>query len=121
MLSPLAQRFRDEVAPKLIDKMGNGGVQVVFREVIQNPDPLKQPLVSQSRREIKSWAKGVTSQMVVSDPNLQSTDIRILVAAVDFAPVTGGMVTVNGEDRRIVRVDAIPAADDPVIFWFYVR
>lgn len=121
MTSALVQRFRDDVAPRLIAKMGSDGVAVVLRVVTPNPDPVLPPSVTESSTGIKAFAKGVSAQMVAADPNLQATDLRVIVAAVDYRPSVGNMVTVNEEARRVIRVDAIPANGLPAIYWMFVR
>lgn len=121
MLSSLAQRFRDDVAPRLIERLGNGGVSSVVRVITRNPDPMLPPVETETATVFKSYAKGISAQMLAADPNLQVTDIRVIVAALVYQPEVGDMVQVNGEDRRVIRVDAIPAADDPVVYWFFVR
>lgn len=121
MTSPLAQRFRDDVAPRLMQKLGSDGVEVVVRVVGSNPDPLLPPVTIDQSRPIKAYAKGVSAQMVAADPNLQATDLRVIVAALDYAPAVGHVVAVNDDARRVIRVDAIPANGLPAIYWMYVR
>lgn len=121
MTSALVQRFRDDVAPRLMQGFGSDGVEVVVRVVTPNPDPLLPPIVAETQRDIKAFAKGVSAQMVAADPNLQATDLRVIVAAVDYVPTVGHVVTVNSDARRVIRVDAIPANGLPAIYWMYVR
>lgn len=121
MTSALVQRFRDEVAPRLMQRLGSDGVEVVLRVLTPNPNPLLPPSVTDSSSKVKAFAKGVSAQMVAADPNLVATDLRIIVAAVDYAPSVGKMVQVNGEDRRVIRVDAVPANGLPAIYWIFVR
>lgn len=121
MTSALAQKFRDDVAPRLMDKLGSDGVAVVVRALTPNTDPLQPPTVTETPGDVKAFAKGVSAQMVAADPNLQATDLRIIVAAVDYAPAVNNMVKVNGSDRRIIRVDSIPANGLPAIYWMFVR
>lgn len=121
MTSALAQKFRDDVAPRLMAKLGSDGVEVVVRVVEPSPDPLQPPVTINQSSPIKAFAKGVSAQMVAADPNLQATDLRVIVAAVDYEPDVGNLVTVNGDARRVIRVDAIPANGLPAIYWMYVR
>lgn len=121
MASPLVQKFRNDTAPRLLAKFNNGGVSVVLRTITPNADPLKQPTVSETSAPVNAVARGVAGQYAANDPNLIASDIIIIVAAIDFVPEVDGMVSVNGEDRRIVRVDPIPAAGMPAAYRFFVR
>lgn len=121
MASELVQRFRSDTAPRLLAKFANGGTQVVVRSLTQPSDPLLPPVATESRSDFKAYAKGVSAQMVAADPNLVATDLMVLCAAIDYQPAVDGVVAVNGLSRRVIRVDAIPAAGDPAIYKFYVR
>jgi hypothetical protein len=121
MTSALVQRFRDDVAPRLMAELGSDGVEVVVRVVEPNHDPLLPPATIEQSSPVKAYATGVSAQMVAADPNLQATDLRVIVAAVDYAPAVGHMVNVNDDARRVIRVDAIPANGLPAIYWMYVR
>lgn len=122
MTSALVQRFRDDVAPRLMRSIGdNGGVAVVVRVVTPNTDPLLPPAAVDTPQDIHAYAKGISAEMLSADPNLQVTDLRVIVAAVDYAPKVNDMVRINGADRRVIRVDAIPAAGDPAIYWMFAR
>ena len=122
MTSALVQRFRDDVAPRLMRSIGdNGGVAVVVRGLSPNPDPLLPPAAVDTPQDIPAYAKGISAEMLSADPNLQVTDLRVIVAAVDYAPKVNDIVRINGADRRVIRVDAVPAAGDPAIYWMFVR
>lgn len=120
-MSELVNRFRNDLAPRLLGKFSNGGVAVVVRVVAPNPDPLQPPSVSETSSPIDAFAKGVSAQMVAADPNLVATDLRVLFAAVQYSPAVGDVVSVSGSDRRVIRVDAIPANGPPAIYWAFVR
>lgn len=121
MSSELVQRFRNDVAPRLLAKFGNGGLAVTVRVLTPNPDPLQPPSVTETSTPFNGHAKGVSAQMVAADPNLNVTDLRVIVAAVDYSPKVNDTVSVNGDARRVIRVDAIPAAGDPAVYWMFVR
>lgn len=119
--SELVQRFRNDVAPRLLAKFSNGGVFAVTRTVVPNPDPLRDPTVTEAKVEINAVARGISGQMLASDPNLQATDLLIISASLDYTPVVGGIVEVNGKQRLVIRVDNIVAAGLPAASKFYVR
>lgn len=121
MASPLVQRFRNDVAPRLMAKFANGGTKTEVRTVTPNPDPLQPSTVVTTSSPFNAYVKGVSAQMVTADPNLQASDLLVLVAAIDFIPQVSKMVEINGKTCAIIRVDAIPAAGDPAIYKFYVR
>ena len=121
MASPLVERFRNDTAPRLLARFGNGGVSTVVRVRDDDADPLAPPEVTETTAEVNAFAKGISAQMLAADPNLQVTDLRVIVAAVDYAPKVGDTVEINGTSRLIIRVDAIPAAGDPAVYWFYAR
>lgn len=121
MASPLVQRFRNDVAPRLLAKFGNGGVESVVRVLTPNPDPLLPPTETSTATEFNAVARGVSSSILGTDPNLVATDLQVICAAVDYVPKVGEHVEINGSVRATVRVDAIPAAGDPAVYRFFVR
>lgn len=121
MTSALVQRFRDDVAPRLLAKFGNGGVETVITVTTQNPDPLLPPTTESTSVEVNAVARGVSSNILTADSNLVATDVQVIVAAINYVPQVGDFVAINGYDRAVVRVDAIPAAGDPAIYRFFLR
>lgn len=121
MASPLVSRFRNNVAPRLLEKFGNGGVMSVIRVVDNDPDPLLPPDETVTRIEFNAVARGVSENILNGDPNLVSTDLQVICAAIDYVPSVGERVEINGQDKLTVRVDAIPAAGDPAIYRFFLR
>lgn len=121
MASELIQRFRNDVAPRLLAKFANGGTEVSVVTTVLNPDPLKPPVQESETLAFNAVAFGIGAQIVAADPNLVATDLQVICAAVDFAPVVGGIVLINGKSRAIIRVDPIIASGLPAIYKFYVR
>lgn len=121
MASELVQRFRNDIAPRLLDKFGNGGVRTVLRVLTPNADPLLPPSEVLMATEVSAVARGVSSSILTADANLVATDLQVIVAAIDYAPDVGAIVEINGSNRAVVRVDAIPAAGDPAIYRFFLR
>lgn len=121
MASPLVQRFRNDTAPRLLAKFSNGGVSAQVRVVTPNPDPLLPPTVDNVSVTFNAHAKGVTAEMIASDPNMIVSDLAVICAAIDYQPNVDDMVEVNGVSKRVLRVSPIPAAGDPAAYWFWVR
>jgi len=121
MPSELVQRFRNDVAPRLLAKFGNGGVATVIRVLTPNPDPLLPPTEDATAIDVNAVARGVSTSILTADANLVATDVQIIVAAINYDPAVGDIVELNGAERAVVRVDAIPAAGDPAIYRFFVR
>lgn len=121
MASPLVQRFRNDTAPRLLAKFSNGGVSREVRTVTPNTDPLLPPSVTGSSVSFNAHVKGVTGEMMASDPNLIASDLAIICAAIDYQPSVDAMIEVNGVDMRVLRVSPIPASGDPAAYWFWVR
>lgn len=121
MASELVQRFRNDVAPRLLAKFGNGGVGAVVRVVMPSTDPLAPPITDSQIVEFNAVARGVSAEMIASDPNLVGTDLQVICAAIDYIPVVGGMVSINGAPKLVLRVDPIPASGDPAAYRFYLR
>lgn len=121
MASPLVQKFRNDTAPRLLAKFSNGGVSAEIRRVDPNVDPLLPPLVFEGRESFNAHVKGVTGEMMASDPNLIASDLAVICAAIDYQPEVDAMVEVNGVAMRVLRVSPIPAAGDPAAYWFWVR
>lgn len=94
----------------------------VLRVVVPNPDPLLPPSVDTDQAPIEAVARGVSAQLAAASPDLQTTDIQVIVASgLGFVLVASQFVSLNGVTRGIVRVDAIPASGNPVIYRFFVR
>lgn len=121
MASPLVQKFRNDTAPRLLAKFSNGGVSSEVRTVTPNPDPLLPPTVTEGSVAFNAHVKGVTGEMMASDPNLIASDLAVICAAIDYQPLVDAMVNVNRKAKRIIRVSPIPAAGDPAAYWFWVR
>lgn len=121
MASELVQRFRNDVAPRLLDKFSNGGVSTVVEVVTPNPDPLMPPSIASTSTEFNASVRGVSSQFVAADPNLVVGDLQAICAAVDYVPAVGAAVRINSKDMRVIRVDPIPAAGDPAVYRFFLR
>lgn len=121
MASPLVQRFRNDVAPRLLAKFQNGGVIAQVRTVTTNLDPLQPPTVTTTDTEFNAVAKGVTKQVIETIPNLQAGDLEVICAAVDYMPEVSKQVVINGHNRVIVAVRPIIASGLPAIYKFYVR
>lgn len=121
MPSELVSRFRNDTAPRLLAKFSNGGVKSTIKVVVQPVDPLLPPTVTKTYADIDAYVSGVSSSILSADPNLVASDLQVIAAAVLYTPDIGGIVSVNSTDKRIVRVDAIPAAGDPAIYRFFLR
>ena len=121
MPSALVSRFRNDTAPRRMAKVSNGGVSVVLRVVTPNNNPLMPPAINEVPSEINAYAKGLTANMMASDPNLIGSDLAIIVAAINYSPTTGDMVDVNGKRMTIIKTEAIPASGDPACYWVYAR
>lgn len=121
MASPLVQRFRNDVAPRLLAKFSNGGVSAQVRVVTPNSNPLLPPAVTETPTPFNAHAKGVTAEMIASDPNLVVSDLAVICAAIDYQPRVDDMVEVNGVAMRVLRMSPIPAAGVPAAYWFWVR
>ena len=119
--SPLVARFRNSTAKRLLQRFSNGGVQTVLKVTTAPVDPILSPVVTYTRADVLAVVSGVSESMLTSDPNLVVTDLRAIVAAVDYVPSAGDAVSVNGADRRVLRFDAIPAAGDPAIYIIFLR
>lgn len=115
------ERFRNEVAPRLLEKFSNGGVSVVVRTKTNNPDPLLPPTFINTDTPFNAVAKGVSKQMIDAIPNLQAGDLEVICAAVDFVPVVSNYVEINDVSRLIVAVRPVIASGSPAIYKFYVR
>lgn len=121
MPSELVSRFRNDTAPRLLAKFGNGGVKTVIQVVVQPVDPLLPPTVTPTYTDIDAHVKGVSASILTADPNLVASDLQVISAAISYTPAVGDVVKINATDRRVVRVDAIPAAGDPAIYRWFVR
>lgn len=120
-MSDLYDRFR-ATATRLVNRFDQEGTQVIVRVVTPNPDPTLPPTVDETINPIPAVARGVTGSIVTADPNIQATDIQLIVdTQTGWVPMTGEWIELNGVTRAIVRVDAIPAAGDPVAYRFFVR
>lgn len=120
-MSDLVQRFRTDIAPRLLARFENGGVLSETVTVTPNVDPLLPPSETVVSATFNAAVRGVSGQFVADDPNLVATDLQAICAAVDYVPAVGARVTVNDVSRLVVRVDAIPAAGEPAAYRFFLR
>lgn len=114
-------RFRNDVAPRLLAKFSNGGVQSVVQVTVPNPNPLQMPTATEVKRDIRAVVKGVSQQWIAIDPNVVASDLEVIVAAVDYVPTVGAMLEINGVSHRVITVRPITAAGLPAVYKFVVR
>lgn len=120
-MSDLVQRFRDTIAPRLLARFENGGVESQTVTVTPNVDPLLPPGEVTVAAPFNAAVRGVSGQFLSADPNLVATDLQAICAAIDYVPEIGARVAINGDARLIVRVDAIPSAGEPAAYRFFMR
>lgn len=121
MASPLIQKFRNDTVPRLLARFDNGGIEYGAVTVTPNIDPLLPPAVVETWMYIDAVAAGTAGRYADSDPNLVASDIRVISGALDFTPVVGSYVRINGLPKLIVRVDPIIASGPPAAYRFFVR
>lgn len=121
MASALVQRFRNDIAPRLLARFGNGGVAAVARVLTPGLTPLDPPTVTATAVAFNCSVRGISANILTADPNLVASDLQAICAAIDHTPTVGEQVEINGSARAIVRVDAIPAAGDPAAYRFFLR
>ena len=121
MTSALVQKFRNDTARRLLAKFANGGVFDVLTVTTPSPDPLMPGTSTETRVEVIAVARGVSGDILTVDTNLTATDVQVIVAALDFTPTMESIIAINGIPKKVVRIDAIPAAGLAVIYRFYVR
>lgn len=116
------ERFRNVTAPRLLARFDQGGLETTIQTVVPNPDPTQPPAIITSQRPVRAVVRGVKAELVASIPDLQLTDLQAITDADSgFVPVVGHHVLINGQTRAILRVEAVPAAGNPVIYKFLVR
>lgn len=120
-MSDIVLRFRNDVAPRLLERFGNGGVKTIIRVLTDNVDPLLPPTSTTTETDVNAVVRGVSANILTADPNLVATDLQVIVAAISYIPDVGDHVKINGQTRAVVRVDAIPAAGDPAVYRFFMR
>lgn len=121
MSAPIVDRFRNNVAPRLLSKFNNGGVAVFTTITTPNPDPSMPPTQDNTPREVRAYAKGVSAQLSAADSSLEVTDLQLIFAAIDYTPSTEDYIEVNGNVMAVLRWDSIPANGPPAIYKVYVR
>lgn len=121
MPSALVQRFRNDIAPRLLARFSNDGVQAIANVYLPGAGPLDPPSSSPTATPFNCSVRGVSSSILTADPNLVASDLQAICAAIDFQPIVGGQIEINGSVRAVVRFDAIPAAGDPAAYLFFLR
>lgn len=114
-------KFRNDVAPRLLARFQNGGTYSVVRTRTPNLDPLQPPSYVNTDTPFNAVAKGVSKQMIDAIPNLQAGDLEVICAAVDFVPDVGKYVEINDKNMVIVAVRPVIASGLPAVYKFYVR
>ena len=115
------ERFRNDVAPRLLAKFSNGGVQSVIQVVDPNVDPLLPPSVTETVTSIPAVVKGASQQWITIDPNVVASDLEVIVAAIDYVPTVNAVLEINGKSHRVIAVRPITAAGLPAAYKFVVR
>lgn len=73
-------------------------------------DPLKPPVVNKVETPIPAVVRGVTAAMVAADPNLLSTDLQVIMGPQGESVIGASSLSVNGQDRRVISIERIPAS-----------
>ena len=98
------------------------GIEVSVQSVVTNPDPLAPPSVVSVNEPVRGVAFGVDAELVANTPHMALGDVRVTTDALSgFVPVEGQAVLINGHQRAILRVEAVPASGAAVIYKFFVR
>lgn len=116
----LYDRFR-ATATRLVNRFDQGGTNALVRVLTPNPDPRLPPVVSSDVAAFPAVVRGVSADIAAMDPNLVATDLQVVTDVVNYTPSVDDVVRINGTDRKVVRVEPIPAAGDPCAWRFYVR
>lgn len=110
------------LSERLVGKFDMKGTKVVMEVVTPNPDPLLPPSVDSVSVDVPAVAFGVTGEMVARDPSLVVTDIRVIVAANNWPGIeVGDMVSLDGVERAVIRVETVPAVGVVSIYKMIVR
>lgn len=109
------------MVPRLMARFANDGTAYIARTVTPNPDPLLPGTTTETVVEFNAVVRGVSSTIQTADPNLEALDLQAICAAIEYIPVVGQWVEINGSARLIVRVDAIVAAGLPAAYRFFLR
>lgn len=119
-MSELYDRMR-ATATRLVGQFDQGGTQAVVQVVAPNPDPLLPPVATTETEPFPAVVRGVSADIAASDPNLVATDLQVITDATHYTPTADDVVRINGTDRKVIRIEPIPAAGDPCAWRFYVR
>lgn len=112
----------DALASRLVSKYDQGGVFVIQETVTQPPNPIDPPVIVETETAIKLVARGTSQSFLSGDPNLVATDVMILMDSQQwYKPTIEDKIRLNGDVKKVVRVDRIVAAGDPSAYRFFVR
>lgn len=120
MADPFYDRLRS-VATRLVTKYDQEGTNELIRVVTPNPDPLLPPDVSTDIVAFPAVVRGVSANLVTADPNIAATDLQVITDVIHYTPSVDDIVRINGADRKVIRVDPIPASGIPCAWRFFVR
>ena len=120
MADPFYDRMRS-VATRLVTKYNQEGTNEIVRVLTPNPDPFLPPTVSTDVVAFPAVVRGVSASLVTADPNLAATDLQVITDVTHYTPSIDDMVQINGSDRKVIRIDPIPAAGVPCAWRFFVR
>ena len=79
------------------------------------------PVASTTVEPFPAVVRGVSADIAAMDPNLVATDLQVVTDTVNYTPSVDDVVQINGVDRKVIRVESIPAAGDPCAYRFYCR
>ena len=116
----LYDRFR-ATATRLVNRFDQAGTQFIDRVLTPNPDPRLPPAVVEVAEPFPAVVRGVSADIAAMDPNLVATDLQVVTDVVNYTPSVDDVVRINEVDRKVIRVEPIPAVGDPCAWRFYVR
>lgn len=78
-----------------------------------------EPVTEGTPVPIDATATGVAKQYI--DDLVTSSDTMLTIKPFGFAPAINGKITIDGNDRQIIRIKQIPAAGDPIVWQVFVK
>ena len=108
-MSAFYDRMR-ATADRLVTRFDQGATAVVTVVNVPNPDPLQPPAIVPTETSIPAVVRGVTAAMVAADPNLLATDLQVVMGPEGEVVSVASSLSVDGQPRRVISIERIPAS-----------
>lgn len=78
-----------------------------------------EPVTESTPTPIDATATGVAKQYI--DDLITASDTMLTIKPFGQSPAMNGKITIDGNDRQIIKIKQIPAAGEPIVWMVFVK